>query len=131
MLFCLNIFGQSVSFADLRQLTHKKDVNAFLTGKAIGFVKIDSFVPVDTYIKNERTLNEEKIEYDKRGIGYSTKNRQYLKALMKQIKYRLILKDEDKKNGHTFYQYGDTHIVITIDFYKNPEIPDSMSIVEK
>jgi hypothetical protein len=52
MLFCLNIFGQSVSFADLRQLTHKKDVNAFLTGKAIGFVKIDSFVPVDTYIKN-------------------------------------------------------------------------------
>jgi hypothetical protein len=131
LLFCLNTFGQSISFAELRQLTHKKDVNAFLTGKAIRFIKINSFVPVDTYIKNEQTPNEEKIEYDKRGIGYSTKNSQYLKAIMKQIKYRLILKDEDKKAGHTFYQYGDTHVVITIDFYKNSKTDDNMSIVEK
>jgi hypothetical protein len=131
ILFRISSFGQSISFDDLRQLTHKKDVNAFLTGRNMGFVKTNSIVPVDTYVKNEQTPNEEKIEYDKRGIGYSTKNSQYLKAIMKQIKYGLILKDEDKKGGHIFYQYGDTHLVITIDFYKNSEIDDHMSIVEK
>ena len=117
LLFYLQSHGQSITFDKLYNLLKEKDVKAYVTSKQLGFIKDNEAYPIDRYIKNPNTSNEELIGYDKKPmVEYRTSNLIFMNALIKQIKFPLILKDDDRKQA--YYQFGDTHLMIMINIDK-------------
>lgn len=118
-LLCLKSHGQSISFNNLLHILSEKDVEAYITSKPFSFVKNDGPFPEDRYFKNANTPNVEMIGYEKthHSVKYTTANKAFMIAVIKQIKYPLILKSDDP-NSSLYYQFGDTHMMITIDIYK-------------
>jgi len=117
-LFCLKSYSQSVSFDNLLHLLSENDVKAYITSKPFNFVKDERPYYEDRYFKNANTVNVEMIGYEKahHSVKYTTANKAFMFTLIKQIKYPLILKSDDP-NSSLYYQFGDTHMMITIDIY--------------
>ena len=128
-LFCTaNLYAQSITFDNLHHLLKEKNPN-YLLNKPFLFVTDTRPYPIPRFIKNASRPSEEVIDYDSRSATYTSRNKAYINTLIKQIKYPLILKDV---NGPSiFYQYGDTHVMITIDIYKKTGQSGSITIVEK
>lgn len=128
-LICsVNLYAQSLTFDNLHHLLKEKDPN-YLIGKPFLFSKYDRPYPIPSFIKNASTPNEEIVDYDNRGATYKSPNKAFIDALIKQIKFPLILKDSNGPS--TFYQYGDTHVHIMIDVYKAAGKGGNITITEK
>jgi hypothetical protein len=128
-LICsISLYGQSLTFDNLHHLLKEKDPN-YLISKPFLFSKDARPYPVPRFIKNASTSNEELVDYDYRGAIYKSPNKTFINALIKQIKYPLILKDNN--GASVFYQYGDTHVTIMIDVYKTAGKGGNITITEK
>lgn len=123
-----NLYAQSLTFDNLHHLLKEKNPN-YLTEKPFLFSKDDRPYPIPRFIKNKSTPNEEVVDYNYRGATYKSPNKAFIDALIKQIKFPLILKDNNGTS--TFYQYGDTHVTIMIDVYKTAGKGGNITITEK
>lgn len=118
-LFYVQSYAQSVTFNTLLHILKEKDAKTYITSKPLSFTPYNGNYPLDRYVKNSNTPNVEMLEYEKKtpSVGYSTNNLTFMYALIKQIKYPLILKSDDP-NSSLYYQFGDTHMMIMINIYK-------------
>jgi hypothetical protein len=122
-LFCLQCHGQSFTFNQLLHLLKEKEVAKYVTSPTFQFLRDERPFPIDRYIKNGNSPDEEILDYDskKPSVGYSTRNLSFMYSLVKQIKFRQILKDDDP-NGSLYYQFGDTHMTVMINIYKKRSV---------
>lgn len=129
ILLYFDAYSQSLSFVELKDsINHGYNSNsAYLASK--GFILTPAKIKVEAFSifkKNEGTVNEEIVEYDKGGLAYESKDLHYINKLLKQVKaqYKLkrIMRQVDPHNNHasgTRYEFTTGKVAIAFIILKS------------
>lgn len=120
VLFCFNVYSQTLSFAQIVHLHSNKDAEKFLISKSFTSLQPADYNGKDLeYEINTRTSNEEQVYVTgRRGVAYETRNLAYIESLLKQIKAKYHRISGFDEPNFKFYQFGDPNFLITVNIEK-------------
>lgn len=120
VFFSFNAYSQTLSFAELVHLHSRKDAEKFLISKSFTSLRAPAYNGKNLeYVINSRTENEEEIDISgQSGIAYMTRNPDYVKFLLNQIKTKYHKVSGFDEPNFKFYQFGDPNFLITVNLEK-------------
>ncbi len=118
LLFCVNTFGQTLTFKDLLNLANGQDVKAYLISKS--FTLTDNTDKIEFYYLNKGTKSEQRVMYvpNKNGISYNTRDLHYVNGIIKEAGKKLHLMLTDDNSQTTFYSFSGLNVDLHININK-------------